>query len=110
MKDPLVVEVIFIQKKGDLDSSAAVPIQDSHPVNSRASMIIDMELDVNIGSKDTDSVNIGGKATADILVSSVNQRMETVSNITKLFQLYHFIHGCHVLSSWRKREIQGSWN
>ncbi|XP_055826815.1 serine/threonine-protein kinase ATM isoform X2 [Solanum dulcamara] len=72
-------------KRGDLSSSASVSSQDSHPVNCRTSMIIDMELDVNVGSKDTDSVNIVGKATADILVSSVNQRIEVISIITKLF-------------------------
>ncbi|KAM3319089.1 serine/threonine-protein kinase ATM isoform X3 [Capsicum chacoense] len=77
-------------KRGDLDSSASVSSQDSHPLNSRTSMIIDMELDVNIGSKDADSVSIGGKATADILVSSVNQRMEVVSIITKFFSASPF--------------------
>ncbi|PHT88061.1 Serine/threonine-protein kinase ATM [Capsicum annuum] len=77
-------------KRGGLDSSASVSSQDSHPVNSRTSMIIDMELDVNIGSKDADSVSIGGKATADILVSSVNQRMEVVSIITKFFSASPF--------------------
>lgn len=72
-------------KRGDLGSSASVSSHASNPVNSRTSMIIDMELDVNIASKDTDSVNIGGKATADVLVSSVNQRIEVISIITKLF-------------------------
>lgn len=77
-------------KRGDHDSSASVSSQDTHPVNSRTSMIIDMELDVNVGSKDIDSVNIGGKSTGDILVSSVNQRMEVVLIITKLFSALPF--------------------
>lgn len=72
-------------KRGDLGSSASVSSQDFHPVSSHTSMIIDMELDVNIGSKDTDSVNVGGKAPADILVSSVNQRIEVISIMTKFF-------------------------
>nr|XP_016433130.1 PREDICTED: serine/threonine-protein kinase ATM-like isoform X1 [Nicotiana tabacum] len=80
----------FHSKRDDLDSSASVSSHDSHPVNSRTSMIMDMELDVNISSKDTDAVKIGGKATAEILASSVNQRMEVVSIITKFFSALPF--------------------
>ncbi|XP_019197259.1 PREDICTED: serine/threonine-protein kinase ATM isoform X3 [Ipomoea nil] len=65
--------------------TASGSVQDSHPLISRKSVIIDMELDMDTSSKDADIVTFDGKASTGIAVSPVHQRMEIISLLSKFF-------------------------
>lgn len=65
--------------------TASGSVQDPHPIISRKSVIIDMELDMDTSSKDADIVTFDGKASTGIAVSPVHQRMEIISVLSKFF-------------------------
>ncbi|KAI5683411.1 hypothetical protein M9H77_04639 [Catharanthus roseus] len=61
--------------------------RDSYPSDNSKNTIVDMELDVNSGSKDVDILSLGGKVTNGSALSSVNLKMEILSFISTFFSV-----------------------
>lgn len=57
------------------------------PPNSSKSSILDMELDMNSGSSDVDSLTIDGDQTSAVSISSANQKMDLLQIMSCFFSI-----------------------
>ncbi|KAI3454494.1 hypothetical protein Pfo_011157 [Paulownia fortunei] len=66
-------------------SSEILSVHD--PVPSSKSLILDVELDMNSGSSDVDSLTIDGDRTSGVSISLVNQKLDFLSIMSSFFSI-----------------------
>lgn len=74
-------------KKTLTDLTETTSFHDLVPSNKSKSLILDMELDMNSGSGDIDSLTVDGDETSAVSTSSANQRMDLLLIISKFFSI-----------------------
>ncbi|PIN15510.1 Non-specific serine/threonine protein kinase [Handroanthus impetiginosus] len=69
------------------DLSEIHSVHDPVPTNSDKSLILDMELDVNSGSSNVDSLSIDGNQNSRVSMSLVNQKLEVMVIMSSFFSI-----------------------
>ncbi|KAL0440918.1 UNVERIFIED_CONTAM: Serine/threonine-protein kinase ATM [Sesamum radiatum] len=77
----------FHAKITSQDLSQIHSAHDPVPSNSSKSLILDMELDMNSGSSDVDSLTIDGDQASGVSISLLNQKLEILSIMSSFFSV-----------------------
>ncbi|KAL0318432.1 UNVERIFIED_CONTAM: Serine/threonine-protein kinase ATM [Sesamum angustifolium] len=77
----------FHAKITSKDLSQIHSAHDPVPSNSSKSLILDMELDMNSGSSDVDSLTIDGDQASGVSISLLNQKLEILSIMSSFFSV-----------------------
>lgn len=67
--------------------SETLSVHDPVPPNSSKSLILDMELDMNSGSSDVDSLTVDSDQTSAVSISSVNQKLDLLLIMSSFFSI-----------------------
>lgn len=80
-------KILLSEKKLPDYSTSVISVQDSYPLHHSKSMIVDMDLDSSVDVEDADILNISGKSSGGVSVSSVNRKLDILSLISCFFSV-----------------------